>query len=147
MRRTFAKRAIAGFTMMELLIVLVIIGLLAALVGPALYQRIKPAKQSVAQAQIQNFMSALDSFFVDMGRYPEPHEGLSVLRDRPEQDSGWQGPYLKREIPLDPWGGAYQYRSPGRSGGYEIFSFGADGREGGDGDASDITSWSALKQG
>jgi general secretion pathway protein G len=146
MRQLSPRRAIAGFTMMELLIVLVIIGLLAALVGPILYQRIKPAKQSVAQAQIQNFMTALDGFFVDLGRYPHAHEGLLVLRERPEQDTGWHGPYMSREIPLDPWGAPFQYRTPGRSGGYEIFSFGADGREGGEGEASDITSWSSLKQ-
>lgn len=143
--RTSPHRArMVGFTMMELLIVLVIIGLLAALVGPTLYQRIKPAKQSVAQAQIQNFMTALDGFFVDLGRYPESREGLGVLREKPERDQGWDGPYMSREIPMDPWGAPYQYRSPGRSGGYEIFSLGADGREGGEGEDRDITSWSSL---
>src|SRR5690554_4160928 len=130
MRKPPHHTRMVGFTMMELLIVLVIIGLLAALVGPTLYQRIKPAKQSVAQAQIQNFMTALDGFFVDLGRYPESHEGLGVLREKPERDRGWDGPYMSREVPMDPWGAPYQYRSPGRSGGYEIFSFGADGREG-----------------
>lgn len=130
-----------GFTLMELLIVLVIIGLLAALVGPTLYQRIKPAKQSVARAQIHNFMTALDSFFVDVGRYPTNQEGLQILRARPEGSEKWQGPYLKKEIPKDPWNNAYVYRSPGRTGGYEIVSYGADGREGGEGEDVDITSW------
>lgn len=144
MRYHSKQRSVAGFTMMELLIVLVIIGLLAALVGPTLYKRIKPAKQAVAQAQLQNFMTAMDGFFVDVGRYPHTHEGLAVLRERPERDQGWDGPYLSREIPLDPWGAAFQYISPGRSGGYEIYSYGADGREGGEGEDQDITSWGSL---
>ena len=127
--------------MMELLIVLVIIGLLAALVGPTLYQRIKPARQSVTRAQIENFMVALDSYFIDVGRYPTTQEGLKSLRVKPERAEKWVGPYLKKEIPKDPWGNSFEYRSPGRSGGYEIFSFGADGREGGEGEDRDITSW------
>lgn len=130
-----------GFTLMELLVVLVILGLLAALVGPSLYQRIKPAKQAAAKAQIENFMTALDSFFVDVGRYPTTEEGLDALRVKPASSNHWSGPYLRKEIPVDPWGGEYQYRSPGRSGGYEIVSFGSDSREGGEDEASDITSW------
>jgi general secretion pathway protein G len=126
---------------MELLVVLVIIGLLAALVGPTLYQRIKPAKQSAARAQIGNFMTALDSFFVDFGRYPTTDEGLKVLREAPGNSSRWLGPYLKKEIPNDPWGAPYVYRAPGRSGGYEILAYGADGREGGEGENRDIVSW------
>jgi general secretion pathway protein G len=126
---------------MELLIVLVIIGLLAALVGPTLYQRISPAKESAARAQIENFMTALDSYFVDVGRYPSTHDGLKALRARPESADKWSGPYLKKEIPNDPWGNAYVYRAPGRSGGYEIVSYGADGREGGEGENADIKSW------
>src|SRR5690606_27405560 len=111
-----------GFTLMELLIVLVIVGLLAALAGPALYQRIKPARQSVVQAQIQSFMTALDSYFVDVGSYPTTQQGLQALRETPEGVASWQGPYLKRELPKDPWGRAYLYVAPGRSGGYEIVS-------------------------
>jgi general secretion pathway protein G len=130
-----------GFTLIELLVVLVIIGLLAALVGPSLYQRISPAKESAARAQIENFATALDGFLVDVGRYPSTQEGLSALRVKPESTDKWKGPYLKKEIPLDPWGQAYVYRAPGRSGGYEIVSYGADGREGGDGDNADIASW------
>jgi general secretion pathway protein G len=126
---------------MELLIVLVIIGLLAALVGPTLYQRIKPARESAARAQIENFGTALDSFFIDTGRHPTSQEGLKALRTKPEGLERWNGPYLKKEIPQDPWGNAYVYRMPGRNGGYEIVSYGADGREGGEGDNSDINSW------
>lgn len=130
-----------GFTMMELLIVLVIIGLLAALVGPTLYQRINPAKQSVALAQIENFMTALDAYFIDTGSFPKNEQGLEVLRQRPDNTDKWRGPYLKKEIPKDPWGNPFVYHSPGRSGAYEIISFGADGREGGDDENKDITSW------
>ena len=135
-----------GFTLMELLLVLMIIGMLAALVGPTLYQRIKPAKQSAARAQLANFSTALDAFYVDCERYPTTQEGLGALRDRPEGAEKWNGPYLKKEVPMDPWGHPYVYRAPGRSGGYEIVSFGADGREGGDGDAADINSWDSGKQ-
>lgn len=130
---------------MELLVVLVIIGLLAALVGPTLYHRIKPAKQAAARAQISNFMTALDSYFVDVGSYPTAQQGLQALRTKPEGVSNWQGPYLKKEVPDDPWGHPYVYRSPGRNGGYEIVSYGADGREGGNGDNADINSWDSKK--
>ena len=130
-----------GFTLIELLVVLVIIGLLAALVGPSLYQRISPAKESAARAQIENFATALDGYLVDVGRYPSTQEGLAALRAKPEGAEKWKGPYLKKEIPLDPWGQAYVYRAPGRSGGYEIVSYGADGREGGEGENADIASW------
>ena len=96
-----------GFTMMELLIVLVIIGLLAALVGPTLYKQISPAKASVAKAQIQNFMSALDAYFIDTGKFPSSQQGLGALRDKPSSVSGWNGPYLQKELPSDPWGNPY----------------------------------------
>lgn len=130
-----------GFTLMELLLVLVIIGLLAALVGPTIYQRIRPAKQQAARAQIENFGSALDSFYVDVERYPSDQEGFDALRNRPQGANNWNGPYLKKEVPKDPWGNPYIYRSPGRNGGYEISSYGADGREGGDGENADVNSW------
>ena len=131
----------SGFTLMELLIVLVILGLLAAVVGPVLYQRISPAKQSAAKSQIENFSTALDNYFVDVGSYPSTEQGLNALRVAPTGASNWKGPYLKKDIPNDPWGQPYQYKSPGRSGGYEIFSQGADGQPGGEEDKADITSW------
>ncbi len=134
-----------GFTLMELLLVLVIIGLLAALVGPSLYQRIKPARQSVARAQIDNFATAIDSFYIDTGKFPSTQEGLKALRVKPEGSAKWNGPYLKKEIPNDPWDTPYVYRSPGRSGGYEITSYGEDKREGGEGDNADINSWESAK--
>ena len=134
-----------GFTLTELLIVLVILGLLAAMVGPVLYQRINPAKQSVARAQIENFMSALDSYFLDVGSFPTSQQGLAALRLRPEGVAKWNGPYLKKEVPTDPWGNPFVYRSPGRNGGYEIVALGADGKEGGENDNADINSWEAQK--
>ncbi len=134
-----------GFTLMELLLVLVIIGLLAALVGPTLYQRIKPAKQSATRAQIENFATALDTFLLDIGRYPTTQEGLKVLRIKPEGVGKWNGPYLKKDVPKDPWSNDYIYRVPGHNGGYDIISYGADGREGGEGENADINSWEAAK--
>lgn len=134
-----------GFTLTELLVVLVIIGLLAALVGPVLYQRINPAKQSVARAQLENFMSALDSYFLDIGKFPTQQQGLSSLRIRQDGASKWNGPYLKKDIPNDPWGNPFVYHSPGRNGGYEVISYGADGKEGGEGDNADINSWETQK--
>lgn len=130
-----------GFTLMELLIVLVILGLLAALVGPTLYNRIKPAKQATAKAQIENFMTALDNYFIDVNRYPNSVEGLHALRNKPSGADSWNGPYLKKQVPMDPWKNDFQYRSPGRNGPYEIISFGADGLEGGEGENQDVTSW------
>jgi general secretion pathway protein G len=134
-----------GFTLTELLVVLVIIGLLASLVGPVLYQRINPAKQSVARAQIESFMTALDSCFLDMGKFPTQQQGLAALRSRPDGEAKWNGPYLKKDIPSDPWGYPFVYRTPGRNGGYEVISYGADGKEGGEGDNSDINSWESKK--
>lgn len=136
--RPFSER---GFTLIELLIVLVILSLLAALVGPALVERLKPAKRTVAQAQIEEFMAALDNYYVDVGRYPSTEEGLQALREKPASAKKWDGPYLKKEIPMDPWGNPYVYRAPGRNGGYEIVSYGADGKEGGEGENADVNSW------
>ncbi|MCG7961185.1 MAG: type II secretion system major pseudopilin GspG [Candidatus Thiodiazotropha taylori] len=132
-----------GFTLIELLVVLLIIGLLAGLAGPALYQKIKPARHSAAKAQIQNFMSALETYAIDVGDYPDTQDGLQALRKKPAGATGWLGPYINKEIPSDPWGMPYQYRVPGRSGGYEILSFGADQQEGGSDDARDVLSWTA----
>lgn len=132
---------VKGFTLMELLVVLVILGLLAALVGPTVYQRIKPARQSVARAQIEHFMTALDSYFIDIGDFPDNQSGLQSLRSQPDGVGRWRGPYLQKNIPVDPWGNAYVYRNPGRNGAYEISSYGADGKQGGSDDDRDINSW------
>lgn len=130
-----------GFTMIELLIVLVIVGLLAALVGPALYQRISPAKVSTAKAQMENFSSALNTYFIDTGEFPSEQQGLNALRNKPSNVENWLGPYLSKEVPQDPWNNQYIYRSPGRNGGFEILSFGKDGVEGGEGENADVVSW------
>ena len=134
------SRRDAGFTLMELLVVLVIVGLLAAFVGPILYQRIAPAKTTAARAQLDGFVTALDTYLVDVGQYPTTDQGLAALRTNPGE-GGWNGPYLRKEVPVDPWGNPYVYRAPGRSGGFEILSYGADGLEGGSGDAADVESW------
>ena len=131
----------AGFTLMELLVVLVIVGLLAAFVGPLLYQRISPAKHTAARAQIESFTTALNTFLIDVGRYPTTEQGLDALRADPGVPN-WSGPYLSKDVPLDPWGGEFVYRSPGRSGGFEIVSYGSDGIEGGSDEARDVESWS-----
>ncbi len=130
-----------GFTLMELLIVLVIVGLLAALVGPALYKRIKPAKQSAARAQMTNYSTALDSFFVDVGRYPTTADGLAALRENSNSIAKWDGPYIQKDVAKDPWGYPFHYRSPTDKGPYEIFTYGADGKEGGKDENKDIYNW------
>lgn len=130
-----------GFTLTELLVVLLVVGLLAATVGPSIYQKINPAKTKIAKAQIYQISNALDSFYLDVGRFPSVEEGVSSLYFDQTGISGWAGPYLKSAVPSDPWGKDYQYRSPGRIAPYEVFSYGADGKEGGQGENADITSW------
>ena len=134
------RKGQGGFTLIELLIVLVILSLLAALVGPTLVERLKPAKRTVARAQMEEFTSALENFYMDVGRYPTAEEGLQALREKPQNGKGWKGPYLKKDIPDDPWGSPYLYRFPGHDGGVEIVSYGADGKEGGEGENADVNS-------
>ena len=134
-----------GFTLIELLVVLSIIALLVSLVGPAVFKRIAPAKRQVAKAQIEIFSSSVDAYYVDTGKFPTSAEGLEALRTAPPSVKKWNGPYLKKEVPLDPWGNAYVYRSPGRNGGYEIVSYGEDGAEGGKDDNADVNSWENEK--
>ncbi len=131
----------AGFTLIELMIVLFILGLLAALVAPRLMGRVGKAKQKTAQAQIQLLSTALDLFHLDVGRYPTTEEGLKVLKEKPNNVPGWGGPYLDKAIPNDPWGRPYIYKSPGEHGPYDLSSLGADGAPGGDGENQDITNW------
>ena len=133
-----------GFTFFEILVVVTIIGLLAALVGPRLWKKISGAKQSAAKAQIELFGSALDAFRLDLGRYPTTEEGLKALREAPTGADRWQGPYLPKEIPNDPWGRPYIYKCPGDHGDYDLISYGADGVEGGDGENQDVVSWKDI---
>jgi general secretion pathway protein G len=130
-----------GFTLIELLVVMVIIGLLAALVGPRFIRQEEKAKIKAAKAQIELLGTALDTFRLDVGRYPSTQEGLEALRTKPGGLERWDGPYLKKDLPLDPWGKPYAYKSPGEHGAFDIVSYGADGAPGGEEDNRDITSW------
>lgn len=131
-----------GFTLIELLVVMIILGLLTALVGPAMFKRVGKSKQQAAKTQIELFGAALDAFRLDVGRYPSSEEGLRALVERPDDLKGWDGPYLrKRKIPPDPWGNPYIYRCPGEHGEYDLYSLGADGKPGGEGEAADVVSW------
>jgi len=133
----------AGFTLVEMLVVITIIGLIMALVAPRVLGYLSESKAKAAKIQIESFGSALDLFYLDSGRYPTGSEGLAALVQRPGNVPTWNGPYLKGGVvPADPWGNAYVYRATGEHGAYEILSYGSDGQEGGTGTASDITSWS-----
>jgi len=137
-----AKHRQRGFTLVEMLVVITIIGLIMALVGPRVLHYLGESKAKAAKIQISSFSSALDLFFLDTGRYPTSNEGLGALTHRPGDAGIWNGPYLKgADVPVDPWGHPYVYRSPGQHGPYDIVSHGADGQEGGNGTATDITSW------
>lgn len=130
-----------GFTLIEVLIVMVILGLLAALVGPRMFGKVGKSKQKAAKAQIALFETTLDTYRLDMGRYPTEEEGLAALREKPDEAENWDGPYLAKEIPLDPWGTPYVYVSPGEHGDYDIISLGADKEPGGEGENIDIVNW------
>jgi general secretion pathway protein G len=141
-RRASARRGERGYTLVEILVVITIIGLLVALVGPRVLNYLGESKVKTAKIQIQSFESALDLFYLDAGRYPGSSEGLGALVQRGGGITTWNGPYLKGgSVPNDPWGKPYIYRSPGEHGSYDIISYGADGQEGGTGAATDITSW------
>ena len=134
-----------GFTLIELLIVVIILGVLAGLVGPRLFGRVGQSRQAAARVQIELLGAALDQFKLDVGRYPNSQEGLQALQQSPGNASGWEGPYLKKDIPRDPWGNPYQYKAPGEHGEYDLSSLGSDGSAGGDGEARDVTSWGEGK--
>jgi general secretion pathway protein G len=136
----------AGFTLIELMIVLFILGLLAALVAPRLMGRVGKAKQKSAQAQLQMLATALDLYHLDVGRYPSEEEGLKALYHKPDTASGWAGPYLNKDVPKDPWGRNYAYKFPGEHGPYDLYSLGADGQPGGEGENADISNWQEAPQ-
>jgi general secretion pathway protein G len=137
------RRNQAGVTLIEMLVVVTIIGLFVALVGPALFRNADKAKVTAARAQIDNFMTALGTYKLDTGQFPTTEQGLIALRVRPADMAQWNGPYMPKDIPKDPWGHEYLYRFPGEHGSDEpdILCLGADGQPGGEGFNADIVSW------
>lgn len=129
----------AGFTLVELLVVLVILALLAALVGPKVIGYMSSSKVKTAHVQIAAYQTALELYHLDLGRYPQSTEGLAALAKAPSGATGWAGPYLDKAVAADPWGTPYDYTSAADGSGYTLRSFGADGKEGGEGDNADIS--------
>jgi general secretion pathway protein G len=136
------KKNNRGITLIELLVVVTIIGLFAALVVPRIIGRLGGAKQTAAKAQINDFTTALGTYKLDTGHYPTTEQGLQALRVKPQGVERWDGPYLTKDLPVDPWGNAYIYKYPGDHGDEpDIMSLGRDGKAGGDGEDADILSW------
>jgi general secretion pathway protein G len=133
-RRTRSR----GFTLLELLVVMVIIGLLAAYVGPRYFSQIGKSEVKVAKAQMDAFEKAIEQYRIDVGRFPTTEQGLAVLYTKPSNEPKWAGPYLKKVPPPDPWGNPFQYKSPGEAGDFDLLSLGKDGRPGGTGEDEDI---------
>lgn len=136
------RRRTHGFTLVELLVVLAILGLLAGVVTPVVMNSLSGAKSKTARLQIENLSATLDIYRLEVGRYPNDNEGLNALVENPGNLPNWNGPYLKKGgVPKDPWGFDYQYRFPGEHGSFDLWSLGADNRDGGDGENADIRSW------
>ncbi len=136
-------RARVGFTLLELVVVIIVLGLLAAIVAPQILGRVSDARTTAAQSQVELFGTALDNYRLDNGSYPTTEQGLSALREKPTRapvPTNWRGPYLRKDVPLDPWGKAYLYRSPGERNvsGYDLMSLGRDGKTGGEGEDKDV---------
>ena len=128
-----------GFTLLELLVVVAIIGLLVGYVAPRYFSQVGKSEVTSVRAQIDGFEKALDTFRLDTGRYPTTEQGLNALVTKPADAAKWNGPYLRKAVPLDPWGNPYRYKSPAEKGDYEILSYGKDGQPGGSGDGADIS--------
>ena len=141
MRQNSAFKEHGGFTLLELLVVMVIIGLLAGYVGPKYFSQIGKSETKVARAQLDALEKALDQYRLDTGHYPAPESGLAALIQKPPNEAKWDGPYLKKIVPMDPWGRPYIYKLPGEHGEYDLVSYGKDGQPGGTGEASDIVNW------
>jgi len=138
------RRKEKGFTLIELLIVMIILGLLAALVGPRMFGKVGKSKQRAAKAQISLFETALDTYRLDVGKYPATEDGIQALREQPDDVKNWDGPYLPKNVPLDPWGNPYVYECPGEHGDFDIISLGADGNQDGEDEDMDIVSWKNI---
>jgi general secretion pathway protein G len=136
-----ARCASRGFTLLELLVVMVIIGLLAAYVAPRYFGQLGKSEVKAAMAQVNSFEKALDHYRLDTGHYPSTDQGLAALVTRPQNEPKWDGPYLAKAVPPDPWGRSYNYRSPGEHGDFDLYSYGKDGQPGGTGENADVTSW------
>lgn len=139
------RRRTSGFTLIEVLVVIVVIAILAAVVAPNLFRNVGDAKVAAAKTQIETFGTALDAYRLDNGKYPSTAQGLLALWERPSIDppANWRSPYLRKAIPKDPWGHEYVYLAPGKVNptSYDLLSYGADGKPGGDGENADIVSW------
>jgi general secretion pathway protein G len=133
-----------GFTLIELLVVVVIIGLLAGIVAPRYFGQVGKSNTTAARAQIEQLGKALDSYRLDIGTYPTSEQGLQALTAKPDGVDRWQGPYLAKQVPADPWGRAYRYKAPGDHGDYDLTSYGSDGQPGGTGEAADVNSWDSA---
>jgi len=140
-RRVCARggRPTRGFTLLELLVVLVVLGLLVSIVGPKYFGQLGKSEAKAAQAQIASIAKALDMYRIDVGRYPLTEQGLAALSASPANEPKWRGPYLQKAVPLDPWGRAYVYKSPGEHGDFDLMSFGKDGSPGGTDENADIS--------
>lgn len=130
-----------GFTLLELLVVMVIIGLLAGYVGPKYFEQIGKSETKTARAQIDSLGKALDQYRIDVGQYPNTEQGLSALNKNPANDGKWAGPYLKKNVPMDPWNKPYLYKSPGEHGEFDLYTLGKDGQLGGVKESEDVVSW------
>lgn len=128
----------AGFTLLELLVVVVIIGILVAYVAPRYFQQIGKSERTAALGQIDALRKAVDAYWLDMGHFPANEQGLGALTVKPDGESKWNGPYLQKHAPLDPWGHPYVYRVPGAQGDYDLISYGKDGKPGGEGEDADL---------
>jgi general secretion pathway protein G len=138
---THGERVVRGFTLLELLVVMVIIGLLMGYVGPMYFKQIGKSEIKTVRAQMDAFGKALEQYRLDTGHFPSTEQGLPALTDKPANEKKWDGPYLKKKVPPDPWGSPYLYKRPGDNGEYDIVSFGRDGVAGGAGEAADIGNW------